>query len=440
LKRLTTAEVEFAKSSVVDDAGKVFFYQGRVFRAIYSAAHAGLYREILQREWIDEIFACGLVKTTLCEELSLEGASAILEHEAIPFETHPAEHTSYMHWLTAKAIVRVNLALARHGLLLKDAHPWNVMFCRGVATVIDFGSIVKSATVPSGCLEEFRRYFCAPIWLASTRWHGYAREYRRQHGNGFGLQLFDSRWLNRLALNAVLSLDKHLCSPSEFFKRLNDWLDRHQPVAVAEERWANYSQCGAEKARGQTDNVKENFVVEILKKERPATVLDFAANKGHYSRIAATLGSAVVACDYEEYCVDQCLQLAQEKRLPITPALMDFCRPTPGYGVGLCGRDSYERFRSEIVLALGLVHHICIAQEIPVRLFCDICMNYATKGILLEYVDPADRHVASWGRPTPAGYSIEGLAECFQSKFPRLSRSDTISHDGLSRVMIYFSL
>jgi len=438
LKLLEPKEVNFSQASIIDDAGKLFFYHGRVFRAIYSREYSQLYKDILQNEWIKEIFDCGLVKTRISEEISLQGSFVTLEHDAIPFETHPAESSNFMHWLAAKAIVNVNLSLSRHGLTLKDAHPWNVMFNRGLATVIDFGSITNLDVVSLHWFEEFKKYFCVPIWLASTRWNSYAGEYRRQHTNGFGFKLFENKLLNRIAFKRLNNLRRYFTSPIEFFKYLDEWLGKHKPVTNHKETWSNYQQCGESLNPLKPELPKQKFVYDILKKMKPSKVLDFAANKGYYSKMAALLGAAVIACDYEEYCVDQCLSLAQEKRLAITPALLDFSRPTPGYGIALYGRDSYERFRSDIVLALGLIHHICIIQKIPVDVFCDICMRYSEKGIILEYVDPTDKHVASWRSPIPVNYSIDGLTKCLRKKFPMIIKGETITNDGLNRVMMYF--
>ncbi len=352
---------------------------------------------ILQSDWINETFDSGLVKTSISEDILLQGSFLTLQHETIPFETHPAENTNFMHWLAAKAIVRVNLSLSKHGLILKDAHPWNVMFKKGVATVIDFGSITKSSNVSTHWFAEFKKYFCVPIWLASTRWRDYAREYRRQHTNGFGIKLFGNKYSNHIVFNRLNNSCKYLPKPRIFFEQIDEWLEEHKPLADNKENWAGYEQCGEILDPLKPELPKPKFVYEVLSSVKPRKVLDLAANKGYYSEMAAKLGAEVLACDYEEYCVNKCLNLAQKEELAVTPAVMDFNMPTPCYGLGLSGRNSYERFSSDIVLALGLVHHICITQKTPVEVFCDICMGYAKKGIILEFVDPTDKHVAAWG-------------------------------------------
>lgn len=439
MKIIDKSEVTFSPTSIIDRHGKVFFHDGKVYRAIYSKEYAKLYTEILLSDWINEAFDSGLVKTSISEAISLNDAFVTLEHEVIPFETHPAEFTSSMHWLAAKAIITVNRRLLKHGLILKDAHPWNIMFKKGIATVVDFGSITQSENYSHEWFEEFKKYFCVPIWIASSRWNEYACEYRKQHHSGFGIKLFENKYLDRFLFNQLNNFNQPRLKLTDLLTSLDCWLDNHKPASSKKESWADYRQCGETIDHLQPENPKHKFVYEILRKEKPAKVLDIAANKGYYSEMSARLGAAVLACDYEEYCVDQCQVLAQEKKLEVTPALVNFSWPTPNFGLALTGRSAFERFYSDIVLALGLMHHICIIQRIPVEIFCEICMQYAKRGVVLEFVDPSDSHVANWQKPVPEHYSIDDLVRFFGRKFPHVTKGSPITTGGLCRSMIFFS-
>jgi hypothetical protein len=209
-------------------------------------------------------------------------------------------------------------------------------------------------------------------------------------------------------------------------------------VESKKEKWANYPQSHMAENVLSPRTVKQEFVFNVLARERPEKVLDCAANKGFYSEMAAALGAAVISFDYEEFCVDRCLTLAQINSMDITPAIMDFTLPTPNYGRGLMGKDAFQRFQVDISLALGLVHHICIGQGLPVKLFCDICMNYAKKGIVFQYVDPQDKHVRLWNKPIPKDYSIGEICKYFAARFPLIERSETLTHNGLCRTWFYF--
>ena len=123
--------------------------------------------------------------------------------------------------------------------------------------------------------------------------------------------------------------------PVSFLRQLDRWLDEHRPKKSASADWLEYPQY--EIAQNPVDPVlpKQQFVLEVLKAEKPITVLDCAANKGYYSEMAARLGASVASFDHEDRFVDECLLLAQKKNLDITPVVMDFELPTPPHSVGL---------------------------------------------------------------------------------------------------------
>src|SRR6185369_6428036 len=140
--------IELAAGSVVDETGKVFYYNGGVYRAIYSEEYAEIYRLILSSSWFNDVIEAGLIETEVVDDLQLDGAKLILQHRKLPFFAHPVEFTSHMYWEAAYTFLKVNCALVNNGYMTKDSHPWNLMVDKGKFRFIDFGSIVKTELVP----------------------------------------------------------------------------------------------------------------------------------------------------------------------------------------------------------------------------------------------------------------------------------------------------
>jgi SAM-dependent methyltransferase len=431
-------DLAYAKPWITDTSGRVFFHDDRVLRAVYPRDAADLYRDLLKSEKLNQAFAEGLVHTRICEDLEVEGVPLLLEHHRVPFQTLPAEWTSLMHWMAAKMMVRVNIGLSQNGLMLKDSHPFNIMFYKGYPIFIDFGSLVSADRVNPHWLTEFRQYFAVPIWLASTRFRGFALEYRREKKVGFGLRLFDDRKVRFLLLRELEGISNLCTKPNIFFNQINEWLDRHKPKPPRDGRWTQYPQTHTGKSPLEPETAKQRFVYDILNRERPSRVLDCGCNKGYYSEMAARLGASVAAFDYEEAIVDECLHRAQAKELDVTPAMMDFSLPTPGYGAGLHGKSAFERLRVDVVLALGLIHHLCIGQQTPVELFCRITQTYAKRGVILQYVDPRDKHVILWNQKAADDYSVEAIHRYFHDSFPHVEVHGPITHEGTLRTYLYF--
>ncbi len=428
----------FPKPATVDESGEVFFFKDRVLRGIRQKETADLYVRLLGEDWFVRLFDEGLVRTWVCDDLKIEGIPFILEHIRIPFQTHPGEWTSKMHWLAAKTMIRLNIALSQHGYVLKDSHSFNLMFHKGRPVFVDLGSIAKAdrGFEVKHWLWQFKKSFALPIWLASTRWRDLALDYRRQQRLGF--RLFERAKLDHLLLRRVERCSKYSDRLPIFFSKIEEWLDQHTPLEPDRGDWGRYQELHIKREHAQGRSPKQSFVYAVLSREKPKTVLDCAANLGLLSETAATLGADVVAFDQEEYCVNECLKLAQTRELSITPAIMDFKFPTPNYGAGLMGRNAFERFQADIVLALGLIHHVCLYQGLPVKLFCNICMNYAKRGVIVQYVDPKDKHLAAWARPIPHDYSLNAIRGYFGEKFCYAEPSETYEKNGCCRTLVYF--
>ncbi len=420
-----------------DQSGRIWMKEDKVYRIIEDENHIKNYKELLNSDTIEEIFDAGLVRTKVVEESNAEGMM-ILEHKKIPFILHPCEYSNKMFWQVACMFIEVNLKLWEKGFVTQDSHPWNVSFEGNKPVFYDFGSIIKSKNVSETWLNEFYSGFLVPIWLASysSKTFKFSKEYRREHHKGFGLEFFNSTKLKKVFFRKIKGFSKFRSNPQKLFEELLNWLQDHKPLEVMPEYWSDYY-----KTTGlgfiEPKSIKQKFVFNILGQEKPKKVLDFASNKGYYANMAASFGASVMAFDYEEEIVNY-LQAADNYDNKITAAHMDFNKPTASIGPGLFWENSFIRFKSDIVLALGLIHHICITQSVPVFLFCKTCMEYADKGVLLEFVDPKDIHVTSWNREIPKDYSIEKIQSYMSVKFSKSLFSDVEESNGIIRTYIYF--
>lgn len=420
-----------------DTSGRIWINGNNVYRIIEDKESIENYKHLLKSPNIDKLFSCGLIETWIKEEL-LEKRVFILEHKRIPFILHPSEYTNQMFWKAACMFVEVNSLLWSEGFLTHDSHPWNISYDGSKPVFYDFGSIKKTNVVSDAWLNEFYAGFLVPIWLSnySHKTFKFSKEYRREHAKGFALELFNSTKLKKTLFRKIRSFYKFRNNPERLFKELLKWLHAHEPLKVKPEYWSEYyKNSGLDYTR--PENIKQKFVNKILQENKPSKVLDLASNKGYFAKMAAAHGAEVMAFDYEEEVVNTFISSENPMNM-ITPAHMDFNKPTSALGAGLFWENSFKRFNSNVVLALGLIHHICITQKTPVFLFCKTCMNYAEDGIILEFVDPEDIHVASWKKRIPRDYSIHKIKEFMKPKFPLCEISETDNKNGLNRVFLFF--
>lgn len=422
-----------------DQSGRIWMKGDKIYRIIEDEKHIKNYKGLLNSNVIEELFAVGLVRTRIAEEFN-ENGFMVLEHQKIPFILHPCEYTNRMFWDAACMFIKLNLKLWEEGFVTHDSHSWNISFNGNKPIFYDFGSIKKQNSISEAWFEEFYSCFVVPIWLASfsLKTFKFSKEYRREHIEGFGVKLFKSHLFQTIIFRNFRNIIKLKCDPEKLLNEILNWLKKHEPISVKPEYWSEYYKTN-DLDFLNPKTIKQQFVNKILSEERPSKVLDLASNKGYYASMASHLGASVIAFDYEEEIVDYLILMGNSEN-KITPAHMDFNKPTAALGVNLFWQDSFYRFKSDIVMALGLIHHICIIQNVPVFLFCKTCMDYAERGLILEFIDPQDIHVASWKREIPKDYSIERIKEFLRPKFAKSQISEFENSEGLKRYFIYFSI
>jgi hypothetical protein len=118
---------------------------------------------------------------------------------------------------------------------------------------------------------------------------------------------------------------------------------------------------------------KEQIVGEFLDRSRPTTVWDLGANDGRFSRLATRRGALTVCWDIDPVCVERNYRGMQteagsraEWPSLLVPLLLDLTNPSPALGWAHQERMSLaQRGPADLVMALGLVHHLAIGNNLP---------------------------------------------------------------------------
>jgi hypothetical protein len=87
-------------------------------------------------------------------------------------------------------------------------------------------------------------------------------------------------------------------------------------------------------------------------------------------------------------------RIKKDKIKNIHPLILDLANPTPAFGVNNRERESFiSRTKTDLVMALALIHHLAIAKNIP---FEDICMLFSGLGkyLIIEFVPKEDEKIS----------------------------------------------
>lgn len=381
-----------------------------------------------------------------------QGSPLLLEHERIFFPSYPWE------WAPGQWIAAAQLTLdlceeaLESGYILKDATPLNVLFSGAKPLFVDVLSFEKAdLRNPIWIAQaQFVRTFLLP--LAAYRYLGWPLAASQQRRDGYEpgdlapWLSFAQRW--RGPLRSLIALpvvfEKHFAAKSAdpkaykrevsediaamIVRRTVGTMRKHLKALtppVQSSRWSGYTETASH--YGQDDHsAKRNFVRQALNSRRPARVLDVGGNTGVYSRIAADTGAFVVAWDPDVSATELHWRTANHDGLQILPIVADFARPTPA--VGWRNRECaslLERAKGQFdcVLMLGVVHHLLVADQIPLAQILEQLAEITTRWAVVEWVPQQDSQFAglSRGREDLYGhltedYFVQSASERFASR------------------------
>jgi SAM-dependent methyltransferase len=424
--------------SFKDYSARVFEKEGIYYRAIlpeYQAEYdhlmtSGLYVELVQSE---------LLNTHQEVEVSTEHqAYKILLPQQIDFLSLPFEWC-YSQWRKViLAYIDINLIALKYGMILKDATPYNFCLKGGKAILFDTSSFAFFKE-PNYWIAY--RQFCeemfGPFALMHYRGMRWGRLTLASHQ---GLPLdFISQNLplkSRLNLNCLLHLHLHARSYHqaglqkdhskgftqekliEIFSLIKGTVHKWDTYHQYPNYWSEYYDIDIETEEYLID--KQETIKAYLQSCGVQSILDLGANTGKFSELACDYASHVIALEFDKNCVDQIEKRIEETgNIKLHTLLGDLSQTSPDFG--LLGKEHssiFKRAKSDLVLALALVHHLALTKMIPFELIADLVYEFSNRYVLLEFIEKTDRKVHQLLQNNPRYYpSKEEFEVIIQRKF-----------------------
>jgi SAM-dependent methyltransferase len=145
--------------------------------------------------------------------------------------------------------------------------------------------------------------------------------------------------------------------------------------------------------------LKQRTVYDILRAKAPRSVLDLGANTGWYSVLAASLGASVIALEEDEACIDILYRRAKAQGLRILPLKASFggltqevrgakglLPPEAEAQAGALYRAGVDRLGADLVLVLGLLHHLVLGEGNSIDAVFDVLRKLTDRTLALEFV------------------------------------------------------
>ena len=398
-----------------DPSGFLFTEDGLLFRQVnasYRADYDHLMASGLYRALVD----AGLLVAH--EEVSLdygrtEDAYRVIKPQEVPFVSYPYEWCFSQLKDAALATLRIQKAAMDYGMTLKDGSAYNIQFLGTRPALIDTLSFERYREGQIWvAYRQFCQHFLAPLALMSYR-DVRLSQLLRVYIDGIPLDLA-SKLLpvrSRVKFSLLSHIHLHAKSQERFadsavdtrgrgmskmgFLGLVDSLEstiRGLKWRPAGTEWGDYYEDTnyTEEAREH----KRRLVAEYLEEIGPESVWDLGANTGLFSRVASERGVRTVAFDVDPAAVEtNYVQCASQGETNLLPLVLDLTNPSPGLGwAGEERMSLVARGPADAALALALVHHLAISNNLPfsriAEFFSRIC-----RYLVIEFVPKRDSQV-----------------------------------------------
>lgn len=437
-------------ASFRDPHGFVFKHDGEIYRQLNDSCRdnydgfmqSGLYEVLVEKRF--------LVPHVEIDDGLLPGGKTyykILKPEQLQFISYPYEWSFSQLKDAALQTLRVQALSLEHGFVLKDASAYNVQFVDSHPIFIDTLSFVPYADgVPWVAYRQFCQHFLAPLALMAYSDIGLSK-LLVTNIDGIPLELASKLLPVRTKFNYSLLAHIHLHARMQ--KNYADAGEKshHKPpkatklslpalkalVAslhkatsglkwnIPKTEWGNYYENTnySERATASKKLLVDEFLSAIP--ESLNVIHDLGANSGDYSRVAATHCNVVVSQDIDPVAVEEnYLRTGRGKPRNILPLIQDLFAPSPAIGWANTERDSFvDRGQCDAILALALIHHIAISNNVPIG---DIARLFArlTRWLIIEFVPKSDSQVERLLRTREdifPNYHEKGFERAFSSEF-----------------------
>ena len=448
---------EVSSSSFRDPSGCVFRENDEVYRQvnlIYKPHYdllieSGLYEALIRENLLiahEEIeFRIEAEQQSKLNCDTNFGVYKVCKPEKVPFISYPYEWCFSQLKDAALATLEIQTLALKHGMILKDSSAFNIQFVNGKPLLIDTLSFERyEPGRPWIAYRQFCQHFLAPLVLMSAvdvRLGSLSRNYIDGIPLDLACKLLPTLALIRpsVAIHLAIHANAHKntitrlepsgqqsgFSKDAMFGLIDSLKGAVEVLRIAKVKsdWTGYYDDNNYTDAAQEE--KQKIVSQLIDQTKPRMLWDFGANTGAFSDIAAAKGICTVSMDFDHNCVETNYLKCRESGQSLLPLVMDLSQPTPAIGWANTERQRLDqRGKADTILALALVHHLAIANNVPLD---QIAAYFSKLGrwLIIEFIAKEDSQVKrllSSRQDIFADYSLASFEENFSQYFSIVER------------------
>jgi hypothetical protein len=406
-------------SSFRDRSGFVFYDNGNVYRAVSDSykhqfdafVSSGLY-DLLVKE--DLLIPHRELSPGHWPSVPVQGHSIykLLQPELLTYISYPYEWCFQQLKDAALLTLDIQLKALEHNMTLKDASAFNVQFRQGKPVFIDTLSFDHyEEGSPWIAYRQFCCHFLAPLALM-TYVTTDLRRLSHLFVDGIPLSIASKLLPGKTRLSPFYLLHIHYHAKLEAkysgdvdaSKKVNRHLSKTKLVAIinhlvsgirsmtlskSKTEWGDYYQEFS--YSDQAIENKKRLIKEWAAAIEPKTTWDLGCNTGMFSELIQPFSEQIISFDIDHLAIEKFYAVVKAKAYKnILPLLLDLGNPSAAIGWANQERKAFiERGKTDLMLALALIHHLSIGNNVPFTNVAELFGNL-TQWLIIEFVPKHD--------------------------------------------------
>lgn len=379
----------------------------RIFRVIRSNA-VQLTRRVFEKCKIYDLFDNYIVNSWIPKDINGFENEMLIEHEYIQpisfcYEWPPKMYEDYVMF-----VLEFVEKLTDCGLNLIDAHGLNATFYRGKFIFVDFGAVGEGLI---GAIElmEIVNTLVLPLIMMKLGQKDRAYFYLEDHNIVMGIRdiagYLSNEEHNKLKkiyekIIYVNSKEKLVGILSELKRFIIEFEGNNKQKGD----WEDYQDSEWNRESDKTKwSTKMKNTISMIETVLPRSIIDIAGNQGWYGAYFREKLAFSAIVDTDTTALDKLWERIKNDRISnVIPVHMSICAPSLGrhYDGFVDGKtikpirqSGCERYKSELAIALAIVHHMAFREHLSFDEIIDILSVYTNKYLIVEFVDKNDKFI-----------------------------------------------
>ena len=380
-------EVEWITKGRTDYFGKVFIYDGIIYRALDKIGMLR-YNQIKDSRILQKLQKLDLIPEVFETNLRMHGFELILKVENSLFR--PRIHTQIPEVIRNAAIkwIHIYQVLLLNHMSIADINFNNFAFFHGNPKWVDIGSISPHQSQAEH-INGFVTRIYFPLLLRSEQ-PGMDPYVRNMFETGNQAIFIDDAIKLNLSIPEI-SKTSPFKAAKIFMKSLEemtfpqltgDWSNYLEPSVLEKNINTKYD-------KGHPDG-RLTLFESLLDHVQPSRALDLGCNIGRFATLIARRNVPCLAIDYDQASLTILHHFAERHKLPITTAFADVSKLNIDYDV-------------DLVSAMGLTHHLSLGQFLSWQFIAQILAAPTRYALITDFMP--------WGTgkepPEPGSYLAE---------------------------------